>query len=340
MLYWPGVSSMKAFCEFRDSTDHPPVHGLQINSCGQQQAGQYGYTILRSKGRSDYHLLYVQSGWITAEKDGAPVCISSGGFIFYPPDARQLYAFSKEGNAISYWIHFTGTAIEDALADLPYKRTFCGQVDERMQFESLLHQLSQTHHMRGPAYLLDEGGLLLQILASLSRSVNRQESTECSEIRAAAAYLCEHFCQPLSLADCAARLHLSVSRFSHLFTKTIGVSPYQYLLRLRLDRACELLLIRNLISAISRSWSALTIRPTSAACSANALRKRRGHFGQHTARSVRIIPLLHLRFYRKSRHPVFHLQDACFFTFRPQHCLRSRNSRCVIVSAASRSCGR
>lgn len=242
MLYWPGVSSMKAFCEFRDSTDYPPVHGLQINSCGQQQAGQYGYTVLRSKGRSDYHLLYVQSGWITAEKDGAPVCISSGGFIFYPPDARQLYAFSKEGNAISYWIHFTGTAIEDALADLPYKRTFCGQVDERMQFESLLHQLSQTHHMRGPAYLLDEGGLLLQILASLSRSVNRQESTECSEIRAAAAYLCEHFCQPLSLADCAARLHLSVSRFSHLFTKTIGVSPYQYLLRLRLDRACALLL--------------------------------------------------------------------------------------------------
>ena len=144
---------MKAFCEFRDSTDYPPVHGLQINSCGQQQAGQYGYTVLRSKGRSDYHLLYVQSGWITAEKDGAPVCISSGGFIFYPPDARQLYAFSKEGNAISYWIHFTGTAIEDALADLPYKRTFCGQVDERMQFESLLHQLSQTHHMRGPAYL-------------------------------------------------------------------------------------------------------------------------------------------------------------------------------------------
>lgn len=187
-------------------------------------------------------MLYVQSGWITAEKDGAPVCISSGGFIFYPPDARQLYAFSKEGNAISYWIHFTGTAIEDALADLPYKRTFCGQVDERMQFESLLHQLSQTHHMRGPAYLLDEGGLLLQILAVLSRSVSRQENAECSEIRATAAYICEHFTQPLSLADCAARLHLSVSRFSHLFTKTIGISPYQYLLRLRLDRACELLL--------------------------------------------------------------------------------------------------
>lgn len=170
-------------------------------------------------------------------------CVHIIGWLhFLPTDARQLYAFSKEGNAISYWIHFTGTAIEDALADLPYKRTFCGQVDERMQFESLLHQLSQTHHMRGPAYLLDEGGLLLQILASLSRSVNRQESTECSEIRAAAAYLCEHFCQPLSLADCAAHLHLSVSRFSHLFTKTIGVSPYQYLLRLRLDRACALLL--------------------------------------------------------------------------------------------------
>lgn len=169
---------MKAFCEFHDSTDYPPVHGLQINSCGQQQARTIWVYDSPLKCRSDYHLLYVQSGWITAEKDGAPVCISSGGFIFYPPDARQLYAFSKEGNAISYWIHFTGTAIEDALADLPYKRTFCGQVDERMQFESLLHQLSQTHHMRGPAYLLDEGGLLLQILAVLSRSVSRQENAE------------------------------------------------------------------------------------------------------------------------------------------------------------------
>lgn len=233
---------MKKYCEFRDSTDLPPVRGLQINSCGRQQAGQYGHTILRSNGRSDYHLLYIQSGWISTELDGTSVHITAGGFVFYPPGTRQLYAFSKEGNAISYWIHFTGTAIEDALTDLPYKRTFCGQVDERMQFESLLHQLSQTHHMRGSACLLDEGGLLLQILAILSRSVNRQESTECSEIRAAAAYLCEHFIQPLSLADCAARLHLSVSRFSHLFTKTIGTSPYQYLLRLRLDRACELLL--------------------------------------------------------------------------------------------------
>ena len=74
---------MKAYGEFRDSTDYLPVPGLQINSCGQQRAGQYGYTILRSKGRSDYHLLYVQSGWITAEEDGAPVCLSSGGFIFF-----------------------------------------------------------------------------------------------------------------------------------------------------------------------------------------------------------------------------------------------------------------
>jgi len=233
---------MKKYCEFRDSTDLPPVRGLQINSCGRQQAGQYGHTILRSNGRSDYHLLYIQSGWISTELDGTSVHITAGGFVFYPPGTRQLYAFSKEGNAVSYWIHFTGTAIEDALSGLPYERTFCGQVDGRMQFESLLHQLSQTHHMRGPAYFLDEGGLLLQILAVLSRSVSRQENAECSEIRATAAYICEHFTQPLSLADCAARLHLSVSRFSHLFTKTIGISPYQYLLRLRLDRACELLL--------------------------------------------------------------------------------------------------
>src|SRR5919108_3371077 len=46
-----------------------------------------------------------------------------------------------------------------------------------------------------------------------------------------------HLERPLTVADLARRVNLSVSRFSHLFHTELGRSPARYLRELRLDRA-------------------------------------------------------------------------------------------------------
>lgn len=54
-------------------------------------------------------------------------------------------------------------------------------------------------------------------------------------------YINDHLDQNIRLVDLAALLDISQFHFSHLFKQTLGVSPYQYLLQQRVERAKQLL---------------------------------------------------------------------------------------------------
>ncbi|WP_150270012.1 response regulator transcription factor [Paenibacillus tepidiphilus] len=60
-------------------------------------------------------------------------------------------------------------------------------------------------------------------------------------VREALAYVAGHMSEPLTMAEVAARLHLNASYFSVLFKEQTGVPFSEYVTRLRLQRAKELL---------------------------------------------------------------------------------------------------
>ncbi|MBE3558403.1 MAG: helix-turn-helix transcriptional regulator [Ktedonobacteraceae bacterium] len=62
------------------------------------------------------------------------------------------------------------------------------------------------------------------------------------QIRKVRDYIYDHLDQEVSLAEMAALLNLSISHFSHLFKETTGLSPYQYVIQCRIERAKHLLL--------------------------------------------------------------------------------------------------
>ena len=55
-------------------------------------------------------------------------------------------------------------------------------------------------------------------------------------------YMMKNFAEPLSAETLAAKSHLSLSRFAHLFQETTGMSPLRYLESLRIWKAQELLI--------------------------------------------------------------------------------------------------
>jgi AraC family transcriptional regulator len=59
-------------------------------------------------------------------------------------------------------------------------------------------------------------------------------------------YINVHLAEDISLADLAKQVKLSQSHFSSLFRKSTGLSPYKYLIKQRVNRAKELLLMGNL----------------------------------------------------------------------------------------------
>jgi AraC family transcriptional regulator len=54
-------------------------------------------------------------------------------------------------------------------------------------------------------------------------------------------YIHDHLDQDIKLADLAALLNMSQFHFCHLFKQTIAITPYQYLLQQRIERAKQLL---------------------------------------------------------------------------------------------------
>lgn len=54
-------------------------------------------------------------------------------------------------------------------------------------------------------------------------------------------YISEHLSQDIRLIDLASLLGMSQYHFSHLFKRSLGVAPYQYLLQQRIERAKQLL---------------------------------------------------------------------------------------------------
>jgi AraC family transcriptional regulator len=71
-------------------------------------------------------------------------------------------------------------------------------------------------------------------------------------LQKAIAYINEHLAEELSIAAIAGELEISQYYFSRLFKQSTGVSPYQYVMRLRIERATYLLRTTSLpISAIA-----------------------------------------------------------------------------------------
>ena len=65
-------------------------------------------------------------------------------------------------------------------------------------------------------------------------------------LRQVLSYIEDHLSQDISLVDIAAVAGLSVSHFKSLFRESVGLPPYQYLIRRRVDRAKGLLQEGNL----------------------------------------------------------------------------------------------
>lgn len=83
--------------------------------------------------------------------------------------------------------------------------------------------------------------LLRQYTASKSRFMVYERGLSERQILQVVEYINEHLDQDIKLTDLASLLTISESHFSHRFKQSIGITPYQYLLQQRIERAKQLL---------------------------------------------------------------------------------------------------
>lgn len=224
---------------------HSDVAPLIVN-CAGSFVTAFPFQTDNARGREDYYLMYVLRGTLRVRLAEGDRDVGAGTLLLFPPHTPYRYAYAGDGGELTYlWVHFTGSHAarnleQLSLAPLPLIRDRLPSPRVAEIFESILDCFAKGGALRD-AWLSCHLEQLLLTLAS-SDGTAAQEMPLARSLR----YIDRHYAEELSVAALAAMEGLSYSRYHDVFAAQLGLSPKRYVVRKRLDHACELLLTTDM----------------------------------------------------------------------------------------------
>lgn len=200
-------------------------------------------------GVRDHYIIHVIiSGKGCFTVNGQTHILEAGqGFLICP---GQIVSY-KADNIIPWkysWVGFHGLKAEQILkrAGLSFDcPTFCYYESDYL-VESLDKMITEARSQQSSDLMLS--GLLYQFLARLVHRVQSQEpiayknSDSTLYVSKAAEYIEKNFSGPLTVSKIASYLKIDRSYLSTLFSRHLGISPRDFIINYRVNKACELLI--------------------------------------------------------------------------------------------------
>jgi AraC family transcriptional regulator len=186
---------------------------------------------------------------------------SSGGLCLNPKRTTIKYAWDGDVPTTMH-LYLSPSLLQQTIAQVSAIDPVRVELISRFNVcDPLIYQLMlamyaelETGGLFGQSYIEALGNALVLRLLRHYASIPLQPSLPAGrlsgqQIRQVRDYINDHLTQGVSLADMATSLGLSVSYFTHLFKEATGLSPYQYVIQCRIERAKHLLLDSTLTIA-------------------------------------------------------------------------------------------
>ena len=213
---------------------------LLVN-CAGNFVSSSSFTTYSGKGRPDYYLLYVVAGTLRVEfPEGWRTC-HSGNFIVFPPNTHYRYVHDGSSELNYLWVHFTGYGVTEAMER--YGIALYPLVNEVKESGSVLgrfHNIFDSFSGQDKYRDRELALLLERLFISLARRKN-DESEKSNSLRKSLSYIHRSYNSAIKIPELAKIENLSVSRYNTLFKAILGISPIEYITKLRIGSACDLL---------------------------------------------------------------------------------------------------
>lgn len=224
---------------------------LIVTSCGNYKVkSRAEVRTSRPKGRKDYQLLYIAAGQGHFFINGQERVVSAGNIIVYLPGQPQEYVYFKDDKTDVYWVHFTGSDVEKIIdyynIRLSENIIYIGTSPD---YQWLFGQIIQEMQLCRPRFEELISLLLRNIFILISRNLikaNRADNSLENEVELAMHYFRENYRSEINVEDYALSRGMSASNFYRVFKQISGSTPLQYILKLRLSNAQNLLENSNL----------------------------------------------------------------------------------------------
>jgi AraC-like DNA-binding protein len=191
--------------------------------------------------RDHYLLHYIVSGSGCYEADGRTFVLGQGEAFLAPPDVPIFYHAAEEDPWEYYWVGFSGPSAPLLLAQTPFTRR---DPVLRPAAGMLLRQgLLDIYKARGADYpsAVRMSGYLQAVLGLLMERSPQDEHALSAYARQGAVFLQQNYSRAVGVEEAARYAGVSRSCLYRAFQAEFGCSPSAYLIRFRLQRACQLL---------------------------------------------------------------------------------------------------
>lgn len=181
---------------------------------------------------------YIENGGVTY-LDGRPIPVREGVMICAKPGQKRYSELPLK----TYYLKVRkdeGT-ISTLLSSLPDVLTGVDTAALSDSVRRILAAESAQNELLHTARILSLIAKIADIAKSSAAMQNIPHHKNREAIGAGLAFMDAHFREKCTLADIAEAAHFSAVYFHGLFKKALGISPYEYLTRLRIEEAKRLL---------------------------------------------------------------------------------------------------
>ena len=197
----------------------------------------------RPNGRKDYQLLYVKQGTLQITIDNKQQNLTQNTLILLRPGEPQLYKGLYKGKQVvdRLFVHFSGYHAAKLLEQYNITESIMQFSEPLDAFEDIINRMMisqrQRYKQRICDLLLEE--LFILISNALDNTIIHSKARSCDALVEMMKNNCT---KNLPIKAYADYLGFNENYFLRFFKKAMGVSPYKYILRLRMDQACKLLI--------------------------------------------------------------------------------------------------
>lgn len=191
-------------------------------------------------GRLDYYLIYLVSGQLKDIITSDNVLVRPGEVIIIPPHTPWKFQCTGE-HIYFYCVHFTGAEVESILNE--YKIELFPKVNKTSisnEIPKRFHRLFDGFSKKDRFKTKDLASYLDGILIEVARAIENEEfdkSTLSKSIR----YINEFYTTSIKIATLAKMENMCVTLYNKHFKRIMGMPPTKYIIKLRMQYACELL---------------------------------------------------------------------------------------------------
>lgn len=205
-----------------------------------------GHYVQRPRGSAQQILIYCPQGAGWCRLKGRRWLIGEGDALFIPAGTPHTYGADADSPWSIYWVHFSGRQADeyfDVLRTTP-SSPILHAPDSAVIVEAFEGMLHFVPHGYSDDSLLGMSTALMRLLGLLrwhQRAPGQRARHGEEKVRRSIELMRARLGGRMSVAELARHVHLSPSRYAHLFRRFTGASPLSFFKRLKIQHACHLL---------------------------------------------------------------------------------------------------